>query len=133
VLYELYFDATKVEANASIDSTRSRTLVEGRLEKHLAGVFPEDTPFAQEEDLPGAVVAGFVGPEVDERRELTPQNALRHRWIENNGRQERESLRGLQEDGGSQGEHHRPRRLPHAPGEGREQARLPDPLPRRRG
>ena len=90
VLYELYFDATKVEANASIDSTRSRTLVEGRLEKHLAGVFPEYTPFAQEEDLPGAVVAGFVGPEVDERRELTPQNALRHRWIENNGRQERE-------------------------------------------
>jgi hypothetical protein len=67
--------------------------VEGRLEEHLAGAFPEDTPFAQEEDLPGAVVAGFVGPEVDERRELTRQNALRHRWIENNGRQERESLR----------------------------------------
>src|SRR5215208_3874434 len=51
---ELFFDATKVEANASIDSTRSRSLVEGRLEKHLAGAFPEDTPFAQEEDLPGA-------------------------------------------------------------------------------
>jgi transposase len=90
---ELFIDATKVEANASIDSTRSRSLVEGRLEEHLAGAFPEDTPFAQEEDLPGAVVAGFVGPEVDERRELTRQNALRHRWIENNGRQERESLR----------------------------------------
>jgi hypothetical protein len=65
----------------------------GRLKEHLAGAFPEDAPFAQEEDLPGTVLAGFVGPEVDERRELTPQNALGHRWIENNGRQERESLR----------------------------------------
>jgi transposase len=37
---ELFFDATKVEANASIDSTRSRSLVGDRLEKHLAGVFP---------------------------------------------------------------------------------------------
>jgi hypothetical protein len=40
---------------------------------------------------------------------------------------------GLQEDGGSQGEHHRPRRLPHAPEEGRKQTRLADPLPRGRG
>ena len=39
---ELFIDATKVEANASLESTRSRSLVEGRLEEHLAGVFPED-------------------------------------------------------------------------------------------
>jgi hypothetical protein len=115
---ELFFDATKVEANASIDSTRSRSLVEGHLEKHLAGAFPEDTPFAQEEDLPGAVVAGFVGPEVD-REQRAPGAGV--------------AQVGLQEDGGSQGEHHRPRRLPNAPEEGREQARLPDPLPRGRG
>ena len=41
---ELFFDATKVEANASIDSRRSRSLVESRMEEHLAGVFPEETP-----------------------------------------------------------------------------------------
>ena len=41
---ELFIDATKVEANASIDSTRSRSLVEGRLVEHLAGVFAEDIP-----------------------------------------------------------------------------------------
>jgi hypothetical protein len=41
---ELFFDATKVEANASLDSTRSRSLVEGRLEEHPVDVFPEDTP-----------------------------------------------------------------------------------------
>ncbi len=40
---ELYFDATKVEANASLDSTRSRSLVEGRLEEHLRGIFPDVT------------------------------------------------------------------------------------------
>jgi hypothetical protein len=37
---QLYFDATKVEANASLDSTRPRSLVENRLEEHLAGIFP---------------------------------------------------------------------------------------------
>ena len=37
---ELFFDATKVEANASIDSTRSRSFVGGRLEQHLAGCSP---------------------------------------------------------------------------------------------
>jgi transposase len=45
---ELFFDATKVEANASIDSTRSRSLVEGRLEKHLATTFPEGALRARE-------------------------------------------------------------------------------------
>jgi transposase len=45
--HELYFDATKVEANASLDSTRSRSLVENlenRLEGHLASIFPEQAP-----------------------------------------------------------------------------------------
>ena len=47
---ELFFDSTKVEANASLDSTRSRSLVEGRLGEYLAGVFPEDTLPAQEDE-----------------------------------------------------------------------------------
>ncbi len=85
---ELFFDATKVEANASIDSTRSRSLVEGRLEEHLAATFPEDALPAPEEEHSG-VIAGVVGPEGDERRALAQKNALGHRWIAGAGRQER--------------------------------------------
>src|SRR5215208_1500940 len=55
---ELFFDATKVEANASIDSTRSRSLVEGRLKEHLVEEFLEDTPSSRDE----VVLAGVVGP-----------------------------------------------------------------------
>ncbi len=85
---QLFFDATKVEANASIDSTRSRSLVGDRLEKHLAGVFPEDAPSANGEH--SGVIAGFVGPEGDEkRRALAQTNARQHRWIAGAGRQER--------------------------------------------
>ncbi len=94
---ELYFDATKVEANASLDSARSRSLVEGRLEEHLVEVFPEDTPSAHEGEehsgvLPG-VIAGVVGPEGDERQALAQRNASRHRWIAEAGRQERGVVR----------------------------------------
>jgi transposase len=89
---ELYFDATKVEANASLDSARSRSLVEGRLGEHLVEVFPEDAAPAQGEDHPG-VVAGVVGPEGDERQALAQTNALRHRWMAEAGRQERGVLR----------------------------------------
>src|SRR5829696_3533269 len=46
---ELYFDATKVEANASLDSMRSRSLVEHGLEEHLAAIFPEEVPQPVEE------------------------------------------------------------------------------------
>ena len=90
---ELFFDATKVEANASLDSARSRSLVEGRLEEHLVGVFPEDTPPAQENEDHSGVLAGVVGAEGEERQALAQTNALRHRWIAENGRQERESVR----------------------------------------
>jgi transposase len=88
----LFFDATKVEANASIDSARSRSLVEGRLEEHLVGVFPEDDLPDRDEGRP-AVVAGVVGAEGKERQALAQRNAGRHRWIAKNGRQERESVR----------------------------------------
>ena len=90
---ELFFDATKVEANASLDSARSRSLVEGRLEDHLLGVFPEDTLLpATDEDCPGAL-AGVVGPEGNERQALARTNARQHRWIAKAGRQERELVR----------------------------------------
>jgi transposase len=60
--HELYFDATKVEANASLDSTRSRSLVENRLEGYLASIFPEQASpvegLAQEANMRG--LAGVV-------------------------------------------------------------------------
>src|SRR5215212_7613805 len=90
---ELYFDATRVEADASIASTRSRSLVEGRLKEHLAGVFPQTVPPAQKGEEHPAVLAGVVGPDGDERQALAQTNARQHRWIEQNGRQEREWLR----------------------------------------
>jgi transposase len=89
---ELFFDATKVEANASIDSTRSRSLLGDRLEEHLAGVFPEDAAPANDDEHSG-VIAGFVGAEGNERRALAQTNARQHRWIAGAGRQERESVR----------------------------------------
>jgi len=93
---ELFFDATKVEANASLDSMRSRSVVESRLAEHLAGMFDEDAappppPPAQGEDLSG--VAAIVGPEGHERQTLARQNALGHCWIAENGRQERRVVR----------------------------------------
>jgi transposase len=86
---ELFLDATKVEANASIDSTRSRSLVEGRLEEHLAATFPGDALPAPEEDRSGTIAGGVVGPEGEEEQELARKNADRHRWIAGAGRQER--------------------------------------------
>src|ERR671911_1824927 len=90
---ELFFDATKVEANASIDSTRSRSLVEGRLEEHLAEAFPEDAPSDRDEGHPGAVVVGTVGPGGEERRALARKNACQHRWIAEAGRLQRSVAR----------------------------------------
>src|SRR5918997_1451254 len=94
---ELYFDATKVEANASLDSTRSRSLVENRLEEHLASIFPEEE---EKEERPeeGAKSApeilGVVGPVgQEERRMLAHRNARQHRWIAQAGHQKREVVR----------------------------------------
>jgi transposase len=88
---ELYFDATKVEANASLDSTRSRSLMEEQgLEEHLAGIFPEE---AQLEEGANAPEITAVGPDGQEGRALSEANAKRHRWIEGAGRQQREVVR----------------------------------------
>ena len=94
--HEVYFDATKVEANASLDSTRSRSLVENRLEGHLANIFPKQAPpvegFVQEANMRG--LAGVVGPPVRQEREaLAKTNAGHHRWIAEAGGQERDVVR----------------------------------------
>jgi hypothetical protein len=93
---ELYFDATKVEANASLYSMRSRSLVEGRLGEHLMGIFPDEVPLGQDQDTPeiaaseisAADVVGPVGRE--QRPTLAERNARQHRWIAQAGRQKRE-------------------------------------------
>ena len=89
---ELYFDATKVEANASLDSMRSRSLMEHGLEEHLAGIFPEEVQQPVEDANTLQITA--VGPAGQEgRRALSEANARQHRWIEKAGRQQREVLR----------------------------------------
>src|SRR5918994_2222096 len=91
---ELYFDATKVEANASFNSTRSRSLLEtlgNRLKEHLGEIFSEQMCFAQ--DVGTAGIAAVVGPTAEKRRALAQKNARQHRWISEAGRQHREVVR----------------------------------------
>src|SRR5215207_9967765 len=83
---ELYFDATKVEANASFDSTRSRSLLENlqkRLKEHLGEIFSEQISFAQDAHTTG--IAAVVGPTGEKRRALAQKNARQHRWISEAG------------------------------------------------
>jgi transposase len=75
---DLYFDATKVDANASLDSIAPRFCVEA----HLGGLFEEDedtTEAEPETSLPTADDAA-----------LKEQNAAKSDWISRNGRQRRE-------------------------------------------
>jgi transposase len=87
---ELYFDATKVEANASLDSMRSRSLMEHGLEEHLAGIFPEEEQPQEGVNTPEISGVGSAGRK---GRALSEANAKRHRWIAQAGRQQREVLR----------------------------------------
>lgn len=95
---ELYFDATRIEANASLDSTRSRSLVENRLEEHLACIFPEEALLVKDKGKTAisaleiaTAVLGPVGQE--ERRTLAHRNTRQHRWIAQVGHQKREVVR----------------------------------------
>jgi len=73
---ELYFDATKVDANASLDSIAPRFVVEA----HLDRLFEDDRCAAEPEtSLPTAEDAA-----------LKAQNAAKSNWIARNGRQRRE-------------------------------------------
>jgi transposase len=87
---ELYFDATKVEANASLDSMRSRSLMEHGLEEHLASIFPEEAQPVEGANTPEPTA---VGPAGQEGQALSETNARQHRWIAGAGRQHREVLR----------------------------------------
>jgi transposase len=93
---ELYFDATKVQANASLGSTRSRSLLEeleNRLDEHLGEIFfsSEQSPFIQ--DAHPSRSTAVVGPTAEKRRALAHKNARQHRWVAQAGRQHREVVR----------------------------------------
>ncbi len=107
---ELYIDSTQVNANADLDSLTPRFAVETReaMQAHLAALFArEDAEIEQQE----AGAAGADTPETDvptpvaispaplpvpvvlsaaEQEELDTQNAARHDWIAQEGRQQRE-------------------------------------------
>ena len=82
---DLYFDATKVDANASLDSIAPRFAVG----EHLDGLFGRELPGAANDgaraplDEPDALPAAH-----DE--DLLAENATREDWIARNGRQRRE-------------------------------------------
>jgi transposase len=88
---ELYFDATKVEANASLDSMRSRSLMEHGLEEHLAGIFPQEEQLQEGANTLQTTAVGPAGQE--EGQALSEANARQHRWIAGAGRQQREVVR----------------------------------------
>jgi len=75
---DLYFDATKVDANASLDSIAPRFAVEA----HLDGLLEDDR--AANEAEPEASL-----PAADDAA-LKEQNAAKSDWIARNGRQRRE-------------------------------------------
>ncbi|MBO0782781.1 MAG: IS1182 family transposase [Ktedonobacteraceae bacterium] len=101
---ELYADATKVQANASIESLKPRFAVEEHLKTLFAsqGVSEiSETPCPQplaaphestgETPLPRLLHPDLVKPLL---AELTQQNSQRHDWIERNGAPDREIIRG---------------------------------------
>jgi transposase len=86
---ELYFDATKVQANASIDSMAPRFAVEAHLEALFApqDMAPNDDD-AEDADEEVPAPASLPTPE-DRYEELAEANFNRHDWIAKEGQQNR--------------------------------------------
>jgi transposase len=87
---ELYFDATKVEANASVDSLAPRFAVEAHLER----LFEDDEEEVHQTEE-GALQSSSLGaalhalPFLADDQELRTKNAARSDWISREGRQDR--------------------------------------------
>lgn len=102
---ELYVDATKVNANASMESVKPRFAVEAHLANLFAAepaegaqqVATQDEP-ASSEPSPQEVMAAPVelptAISAEQRAVLTQQNEERHDWIERQGRPDREVTHG---------------------------------------
>src|SRR6266567_3387053 len=95
---ELYIDATKVDANASVDSLTTRFAVEAReaFQKHLQQLFQEEVDQSlPEPDPPAPEAAAQPTPlpnalPEEERETLFEQQAARHDWYAKGGEQQRE-------------------------------------------
>ncbi len=107
---ELYIDSTQVNANADLDSLTPRFAVEARaaMQAHLAALFAlEDAGHEQQEasadgadtpqtDATAPIASGPVPLPLPinlseaEQEELATENAARHDWIAQEGRQQRE-------------------------------------------
>ncbi len=107
---ELYIDSTQVNANADLDSLTPRFAVEARaaIQTHLAALFAEEESQQEPQTAAtevGAAVREVTSPEVVTRtvplplavvlpqaqqEELESENAARHDWIAQEGRQQRE-------------------------------------------
>ena len=105
---ELYFDSTQVHANADLDSLTPRFAVEAReaIREHLTALFapepaPLEKPLASSSDTPlpeyqpedgfcaGPTPLPVVLSEA-QHEELATENAARHDWFAEEGRQQRE-------------------------------------------
>jgi transposase len=95
---ELYFDATHVLADASLDSLTPRFGVEARaaLHAHLVTLFPDETAHEEQDGDPAGMRASLpptplpVDLPTPMREELAETNAARHDWIAETGRPQRE-------------------------------------------
>jgi transposase len=86
---ELYFDATKIEANASLEAITPRFAIE----QHLQDLFEEDSqdPYGTSGDAARATTAEDPYPlPTSEDTELIFANAARSDWISKTGHQDRE-------------------------------------------
>jgi transposase len=100
---ELYIDSTQVNANADLDSLTPRFAVEAReaMQAHLAALFAEEDAQHKPQEAGGA---SADTPQTDataplplpvilseaEQEELASENMVRHDWIAQEGRQQRE-------------------------------------------
>jgi IS5 family transposase len=105
---ELYIDSTQVNANADLDSLAPRFAIEAReaIQQHLKALFPDQVE--QQESAEGITEEGSDPEPLREsitcqppislpvvlddvlREELSEENAARHDWIAEEGRQQRE-------------------------------------------
>jgi len=105
---ELYFDSTQVNANADLDSLTPRFAVEAReaIQEHLTALFAPESP--QQEHAketsgdalhPASLLEDTFCPKPAplpvalseaQREELGADNAARHDWIAEEGRQQRD-------------------------------------------
>ena len=91
---ELYFDATKIEANASLDSVKPRFAVEAHLNMLFAPAAaesPGDSEAGADKDGPTPLPTA-LSPEA--QAELTAAAERRHDWIGEAGRPDRTVIRG---------------------------------------